>query len=104
MRTVVMFDIPTAGKRGRKSYAEFRKHLLSQGYSMEQFSVYTKLSLSANEAQAQIRRLREHLPESGRVTAFTMTDREYARRQVLVDAPPRPRHGKDPGPQLTLEL
>lgn len=104
MRTIVMFDMPTASKSEKKSYMEFRRYLLSQGYRMEQFSVYSKLSLSASGAQAEIRRLEQNLPFAGRVTAFTMTDKEYARRRVLLDTENRRRKTRSLDAQLTLEL
>lgn len=104
MRTIVMFDMPTASRSEKKSYMEFRRYLLSQGYCMEQFSVYSKLSLSASDAQAQIRRLERNLPLAGRVTAFTMTDKEYARRHILLDTGKRRRKTMSLDAQLTLEL
>lgn len=38
MRMLVLFDLPTGSKKERKSYAEFRKFLIKDGYHMEQFS------------------------------------------------------------------
>ena len=32
MRLMVLFDLPTGNKKERKSYAEFRKFLIHDGY------------------------------------------------------------------------
>lgn len=42
MRMLVMFDLPTGSKKERRSYADFRKFLIKDGYHMEQFSVYSR--------------------------------------------------------------
>ena len=52
MRMILMFDMPTETVEERKAYRKFRKFLLSEGFIMHQFSVYSKLLLnnSANKA------------------------------------------------------
>lgn len=35
MRLLVMFDLPTGNGRERKSYSQFRKFLIKDGYNME---------------------------------------------------------------------
>lgn len=84
MRIVVMFDLPTGSAEERRTYGKFRKFLLSDGYIMEQFSVYTRVTLGRDNLDTHIARLREHLPEAGRVTVITMTDKQYSSRMVLV--------------------
>ena len=44
MRMLVMFDLPTGSKKERRSYADFRKFLIKDGYHMEQFSVYSRVA------------------------------------------------------------
>ena len=44
MRLVVMFDIPNSSPSLRRQYGTFRKHLIAEGFSMEQFSVYSRPS------------------------------------------------------------
>ena len=39
MWVLVFFDLPTETKRERKFYAEFRKKLLQDGFTMFQFSI-----------------------------------------------------------------
>ena len=40
MWVLVFFDLPTESKRERKLYADFRKKLLQDGFTMFQFSMY----------------------------------------------------------------
>lgn len=102
MRLVVMFDLPTGSKRERKTYAEFRKFLVSDGYNMEQFSVYTRVSLGRDNMEAHIERLREHLPGAGRVTLLCLTEKQYEDRTVLVCSEAYQPTMQDIGAQLTL--
>ena len=42
MWVLVFFDLPTETKRERKLYADFRKKLLQDGFTMFQFSIYVR--------------------------------------------------------------
>ncbi len=104
MRMIVLFDLPTGNKAERKSYTEFRKFLLKDGYRMEQFSVYSRILLSRDSAETHMQRLRANLPAAGAVTVLTLTEKQYENREVLVDSRPSPKSSPDPGVQLTLEF
>lgn len=62
MRMILMFDMPTDTAEERKAYRKFRKFLLSEGFIMHQFSIYSKLLLNNTANNAMIGRLREHNP------------------------------------------
>ena len=47
-----MFDLPVTTTKARKRYAEFRKVLLEQGFSMLQYSVYARYCASEEMADA----------------------------------------------------
>lgn len=102
MRMLVMFDLPTGNKSERKSYAEFRKFLLKDGYHMDQFSVYTRVILTRESVDAHMKRLKANLPQAGAVTVITLTEKQYEDRAVLVDTRVSPSDGQDLGAQLTL--
>lgn len=102
MRLLVLFDLPTGSKKERKSYADFRKFLVKDGYHMEQFSVYSRVLLSRDSAETHLRRLRENLPSTGAVTVLTLTEKQYESREVLVDTRPKRNACIDPGSQMTL--
>ena len=42
MWILVFFDLPTETKREKKNYAEFRKKLQRDGFTMFQFSIYIR--------------------------------------------------------------
>lgn len=101
---LVLFDLPTGNTEERRSYADFRKFLLNNGYRMEQFSVYSRPVLSREEAEMHKRMLRENLPLAGAVDVYMITEKQFANREVLVRTrPPKPRQ-EDIGGQLVLEF
>ncbi len=102
MRMLVMFDLPTGNKGERKSYAEFRKFLLKDGYHMDQFSVYSRVVLTREGVDSHMRRLKANLPRAGAVTVITLTEKQYEDRAVLVDTRVPSNGGQDLGAQLTL--
>ena len=65
MRMVLMFDMPTQTADERKVYRQFRKFLISEGFIMHQFSVYSKLLLNDSANKAMINRLKAKNPTKG---------------------------------------
>lgn len=102
MRLLVMFDLPTGSKEERRSYAEFRKFLVKDGYHMEQFSVYSRLLLTRESSATHVARLKCNLPKSGVVTVLELTEKQYGGRLRLLNTASRPEH--DEKVQLTLVL
>ena len=102
MRMIVMFDLPTGNKAERRSYTEFRKFLINDGYHMEQFSVYSRVLLSRDSVDTHTRRIQANLPSAGAVVVFTMTEKQYADRKILIDTRSQDSRIKGPDPQLTL--
>lgn len=103
MRLLVMFDLPTGSKAERKSYTLFRKFLINDGYHMEQFSVYSRVTLSRESMQSHMERLKAHLPESGAVTVFQMTEKQFEDREVLISTDSTEKSW-DIGAQMTLAI
>lgn len=102
MRLLVLFDLPTGSKAERRSYSEFRKFLIEDGYHMEQYSVYSRLLLTRESARVHIARLKANLPRAGEVTVIEMTEKQYEDRLVLLsDRPEQPGPSRQ-GTQLTL--
>lgn len=102
MRMLVLFDLPTGNKKERRAYADFRKFLIKDGYHMEQFSVYSRVLLSRDSADAHLRRLKSNLPPAGAVTVLTLTEKQFEAREVLVETRPATAQSVDPGAQMTL--
>ncbi|EOL41423.1 CRISPR-associated endonuclease Cas2 [Enterococcus phoeniculicola] len=83
MRLLLMFDMPTETTLDRKVYRQFRKFLLSEGFIMHQFSVYSKLLLNGTASQAMIERLKKKNPNKGLITLLTVTEKQFSRMVYL---------------------
>ncbi|MCI8367001.1 MAG: CRISPR-associated endonuclease Cas2 [Eggerthellaceae bacterium] len=101
MRIMVMFDLPVATRPERKAYGEFRKFLVKDGYSMEQFSVYSRIALGRDSVDTHIARLKDNVPGAGSVTVMILTEKQYEGRMVLLGRP-KQNHSNDYGAQMTL--
>lgn len=80
---ILMFDMPTETVEERKAYRKFRKFLLSEGFIMYQFSVYSKLLLNNSANKAMIDRLQANNPKKGNITLLTVTEKQFARMIYL---------------------
>jgi CRISPR-associated protein Cas2 len=75
----VFFDLPTETKQDRHEYFQFRKRLLKDGFSMMQYSVYTRHCASRESAEVHINRVKQMLPPKGAVSIAQFTDKQYSR-------------------------
>lgn len=73
----VFFDLPTETKKNRKDANRFRKALIQDGYTMMQFSIYTRHCNSRENANVHIKRIKNQLPPKGEVIIFTLTDKQF---------------------------
>lgn len=73
----VLFDLPVDTKKERKAATDFRKALLKDGFSMLQFSVYSRHCASDESSQVHIRRTKSATPAKGQVSIIKITDRQY---------------------------
>ncbi len=74
----VFFDLPTATKKNRKDAARFRKNLETDGFVMHQFSVYVRFCGSLESAEVHIKRIRSFMPEAGKMSILSITDKQYS--------------------------
>lgn len=79
----VFFDLPTETKSERKKYAEFRKHLLRDGFTMFQFSIYLRHCPSRENADVHIKRVKQGLPRNGYVGILTVTDKQFSQMELF---------------------
>ena len=84
MRVLVMFDLPVTTAAGRKEYARFRKFLIKSGFMMLQESIYSKLATNDSAADSIIASVRSHKPEDGLVQVLRITEKQFARMEVIV--------------------
>ncbi len=77
-----MFDLPTTNKALKRDYSRFRKYLLSQGFSMLQFSVYARHCPSEEAGEGIRIRVGKSVPNHGQVRLMLVTDRQFGKMEV----------------------
>lgn len=82
MWVIAMFDLPTDTPSARKAYARFRKDLLEDGFTMMQYSVYSRHCASIENAEVHVNRMGNRVPAAGEVRFLTITDRQFSRIKV----------------------
>lgn len=95
MWVFVYFDLPTETKKDRKAYSDFRKTLLKNGFSMIQYSIYSRHCSSRENAEVHKKRVKNILPERGEVIIFEITDVQFGLMQFFrgpetIDKPSTP--------------
>jgi CRISPR-associated protein Cas2 len=83
MWVIVMFDLPTDTKKARRDYTLFRKHLLEDGFTLMQYSVYARHTPSKENAQVHIQRVQRNLPPDGEVRIIVVTDKQFERMRIF---------------------
>lgn len=82
MWILVFFDLPTETKTERKIYADFRKKILKDGFTMFQFSIYLRHCASRENAEVHIKRVKKILPEKGHIGIMCITDKQFGDMQI----------------------
>ncbi len=100
MWVLVLFDLPTDTKKERKAAADFRKNLLSDGFTMFQFSIYIRHCASMENANVHIKRVRTLLPQYGKVGIMSITDKQFGEMELYVSR----KEAKLPTENIQLEL
>lgn len=83
MWVLVFFDLPTETRVERKAASNFRKKLLDDGFSMFQFSIYTRFCQSMENAQVHIKRVQRSLPQHGKVGILKVTDKQFGLMEIF---------------------
>ena len=73
----VFFDLPVTSKKERKKATRFKKMLEQDGFTMMQFSVYTRHCASRESADVHVKRVKANIPEKGHVSILMITDKQY---------------------------
>ncbi|RWR04471.1 CRISPR-associated endonuclease Cas2 [Siminovitchia fortis] len=85
MRIIVFFDLPVVLPKERKAYSRFRKFLLNDGYTMLQYSVYTRICNGEDAVRKHMKRLQENLPPvNGAIRAMKITEKQFANMEILL--------------------
>jgi CRISPR-associated protein Cas2 len=83
MWVMVLFDLPVETKNDRKSYTEFRKGMMKDGFTMFQFSAYLRHCPSRENADVHVKRVKKNLPLKGHVGILTITDKQFGMMQIF---------------------
>lgn len=100
MWVFVFFDLPTETQTDRKNYARFRKNLQKDGFTMLQYSIYTRHCASRENARVHINRTKAILPPKGEVIIFTLTDKQFGMMEFFRG----PKETERPSTPQQLEL
>ena len=100
MWVLVFFDLPTETAKDRKVYAQFRKNLMRDGFTMFQFSIYVRHCASKENSDVHIKRVKNFLPPFGKVGILCITDKQFG--QIQLFSGKRTTEVKAPGQQLEL--
>ena len=82
MWIMVFFDLPTDTKGDRKIYAQFRKRILKDGFTMFQFSIYLRHCPSSENATVHIKRVKQILPARGNIGILSITDKQFGNMEL----------------------
>lgn len=96
----VFFDLPVTTKTKRRAATRFRKRLLKDGFSMMQYSVYTRHCASRESAKVHKKRVKSFVPSDGHVSMLSVTDKQYGNIMNFWGARAKP--VEKPPPQLEM--
>lgn len=88
MWVLVLFDLPTETKKEKKAYADFRKRLMADGFTMFQFSIYLRHCPSAENADVHIKRVKSIMPEFGQIGILRITDKQFGEMEIFSSKKP----------------
>lgn len=83
MWILVFFDLPTNTKKERKAASKFRKQLIADGFTMFQFSIYTRCCPSRENASVHVKRTKINLPNNGHVGILSITDKQFGMMELF---------------------
>jgi CRISPR-associated protein Cas2 len=87
---VAMFDLPVVTPSQRRAYTRFRKHLLNDGFTMMQYSVYQRHCASPENATVHINRMGARVPAEGEVRFLVITDKQFEKITTFVGKKRKP--------------
>ncbi|WP_241152411.1 CRISPR-associated endonuclease Cas2 [Vaginisenegalia massiliensis] len=84
VRLLCMFDLPFDTAKEQKEYRVFRKHLIENGFTMLQYSIYYR-SLPNRSSLAKYESiLKKKIPSNGNVRLIYVTESQFKSMVLLV--------------------
>ena len=84
MKMLCMFDLPVETSEDQRAYRKFRKDIVSEGFTMIQYSVYVRTCPNRQFANQLEKRLKKIMPKEGNVRLLTVTEKQYEDMKILV--------------------
>lgn len=84
MRIILFFDLPVVSEKDKRAYTLFRTKLIKSGYLMLQYSVYSKICSNRDSAVKHIAKLKQNLPDKGSIRILMVTEKQYAKMEILI--------------------
>ncbi len=84
MRMMVFFDLPTLTLEDRRSYRNFRKMLIKNGFIMMQESVYCKMMTSPTVENSIKNLIHNNKPPKGLVQTLMVTEKQFVKMDYVV--------------------
>jgi CRISPR-associated protein Cas2 len=100
MWLLTFFDLPTNTKEERRSMAEFRKFLQSEGLFRIQYSVYVRFCDNNRLAETILHHIQEAIPPKGEVRLVCVTDKQYG--EMFIFEGRKKKHPESEPEQLTF--
>ena len=83
MRALVLFDLPTDTKLNRGNATRFRNYLLNDGFTMLQYSIYSRLCPDRDNANTHLERVKKHTPHEGSIRMLMLTENQFTNMEVI---------------------
>lgn len=90
MWIMVFFDLPTETKAQRKAATRFRKDIMSDGFTMFQFSIYIRHCASRESLDVHLKRVKRFIPEEGSIGILCVTDKQFGAIELFYGASSTP--------------
>lgn len=84
MRLMCLFDLPVETEDERRAYRKFRKDLMSEGFTMMQYSVYVRTCPNREYVNQLEKRLKRIMPCKGNVRLIAVTEKQYEDMKIFV--------------------
>lgn len=79
-----MFDLPMETSADKRNYRRFRRFLIENGYSMMQYSIYSKIILNRSVLNYQKVKLHENAPSKGQIDTLVVTENQYVNIETII--------------------
>ena len=83
IRALVLFDLPTDTKLNRGNATRFRNYLLNDGFTMLQYSIYSRLCPDRDNANTHLERVKKHAPHEGSIRMLMLTENQFTNMEVI---------------------